>query len=195
MIPGTYTIPTIVRGDSWDGISSLQILLADGDPISAVATAATNILTAATHGLANGEIVTVATTAGGLTASRRYYVVTSTANTFQLALTAGGAAVDLTTSATHSLQLQTPPGSDLLHAKIQFRREGATGSVGLELTDENGGIVIDDADAWIISVPAQDPPTRAGVWYWDLETETTDGTIRTYVGGEWEILQDVTRIS
>jgi hypothetical protein len=193
----TYTIPTIVRGDTWRGISALQILLQSGDAFSAVANATTNLVTAAAHGLSNGDIVTVATTAGGLTKERRYYVVGVTTNTFQFALTAGGAAIDLTAASTHSVQLWEPPASALTHARIQFRRESPTGTVGLEITDANDGIVIDDADAWIISVPdTVAAPTRAGSYYWDLETEDAAGVIKTYLAGStWEIEQDTTRVA
>lgn len=53
--------------------------------------------TKTSHGLADGDIVVLSALSGGvgLVVGRVYFVVGSAANTFQLALTPGGAAVDL----------------------------------------------------------------------------------------------------
>jgi len=68
--------------------------------ISVTADATANTLTATGHGyVANDRVVLGATSVpGGLSTSLRYYVVNPTANTFQVALTAGGAAVDITSA-------------------------------------------------------------------------------------------------
>lgn len=61
---------------------------------------ATEIITLAGHGLPNGTRVTVAAATGalptGLAASTSYYIISSTTNTFQLAATPGGTAINLT---------------------------------------------------------------------------------------------------
>lgn len=64
--------------------------------------AATDIFTSAGHGYANGDVVVLAGMTGGtgLVAGRVYFVIGATANTFQLATTVGGAAVDFTTDLT-----------------------------------------------------------------------------------------------
>jgi hypothetical protein len=195
-MPATYTFPAHKRGDTWKNTKPFQVLLKSGDPFSAVANASTNLVTAAAHGLSNGDIVTVAVTAGGLTKERRYYVVGATTNTFQFALTAGGAAIDLTAASTHSVQLWEPPAAALAHARIQFRRNSPTGAVGLEVTDENGKLVIADAVAWKFSIPdTVAAPPLAGSYYWDLETVDESGVIKTYLEGVWEITQDTTRVA
>lgn len=61
-------------------------------------TAAANVITATSHGLSNGTIIFVQTTVTlptGLSANTPYYVIASTTNTFQVALTLGGSAVTI----------------------------------------------------------------------------------------------------
>ncbi len=57
----------------------------------------TDTFTKTAHGLSNGDIVVLSSLTGGsgLVAGRPYYVINQAANTFQLALIAGGTAVDL----------------------------------------------------------------------------------------------------
>lgn len=57
------------------------------------------------HGLLDGDIVTfsVITTTTGIAINTEYYVIGSTANTFQLSLTEGGAAIALTTNGSGTL--------------------------------------------------------------------------------------------
>ena len=67
-------------------------------------TAATSdLITSAAHGLANGDIVTVATSntlPTGLSANTDYYVIEKTDDTFKLSATSGGSAVDITGTGT-----------------------------------------------------------------------------------------------
>lgn len=61
------------------------------------ATASTDAITATAHGLSNGQRVIVRNnTAGGLSDGRTYYLVNSATNSFKLALTSTGTAVDIT---------------------------------------------------------------------------------------------------
>lgn len=64
----------------------------------------TNILTSAAHGKNDGDIVTLSNSGGalpaGLAADTKYFIISSTTNTFQLSLTAGGAAVNFTDNGT-----------------------------------------------------------------------------------------------
>ena len=60
-------------------------------------------LTATAHGLRNGDIVQLTTTdtfPGGLAANVLAYVVNKTTNDFELSLTEGGAAVNITSNGT-----------------------------------------------------------------------------------------------
>ncbi len=64
----------------------------------------TDFITNNTHGRSNGDVITVSNSGGalpaGLTANTPYYVINKTANTFQVSLTAGGVAVDITDNGT-----------------------------------------------------------------------------------------------
>lgn len=73
--------------------------------------AVTDIITCAAHGLQNGDLVHVSTTTtlpAGLSASTDYYVIERTENTFELSLTPGGTAVDITDTGTgtHTFSLK-----------------------------------------------------------------------------------------
>lgn len=60
----------------------------------------TETITSLSHGFSNGDIVTYysngGTAIGGLTNGNEYYVVNSTTDTFQVSLTSGGSAINLT---------------------------------------------------------------------------------------------------
>ncbi len=78
-----------------DGCSGGIVFTADSTTDTATATA---------HGMVNGTPVCVVNTGGslpgGLIIKTVYYVVNKTSNTFQLSLTAGGSAVDITSNGT-----------------------------------------------------------------------------------------------
>jgi hypothetical protein len=72
----------------------------DADPTITAATAQAtgDTITKAAHGLANGNLVVLSALVGGtgLLATKPYFVIGSTTNTFQVARQPGGAAVDIT---------------------------------------------------------------------------------------------------
>jgi len=74
----------------------------DPSTTGSTGTAATDLINKTAHGLLDGDriYITALTGGTGLALNRNYYVVTATANTFQVSLTAGGAAVNFTTDAT-----------------------------------------------------------------------------------------------
>jgi hypothetical protein len=77
--------------------------------------ASPGVVTWNNHGLANGQSVVLSTTGAlptGLTAGTTYYVVARTANTFELAATSGGAAINTsgTQSGTHTATLNSATG-------------------------------------------------------------------------------------
>lgn len=69
--------------------------------VSAVFTVAnaTDIFTSAAHGLSDNDVITVANSGGalptGLSASTYYHIITATTNTFQVSVSRGGSAVDM----------------------------------------------------------------------------------------------------
>lgn len=64
--------------------------------------ASTDVLTKASHGLSNGDVVMASSLTGGagLVLSRVYFVIGVSGNNFQLSLTSGGSAVDFTSTLT-----------------------------------------------------------------------------------------------
>lgn len=66
------------------------------------AAAATDLITLASHGLANGDTIhfTSLGASGGLSLAPAYFVVNSSTNTFSVSLTKGGTAVDITVDGT-----------------------------------------------------------------------------------------------
>jgi hypothetical protein len=87
----------------------------------------------------------------------------------------------------------SPPASALASARMQFRQLPVSPSVGHELSTAAGSITITSAANWELSIPAQELPLGARLWYWDLETTDAAGTVRTYLKGTLEIQQDVSR--
>lgn len=71
---------------------------------SITADATTDVITAVAHGLINGSRVVFVNSGGGLpggiSASTIYFIITATADTFQISATSGGAAVNITTAGT-----------------------------------------------------------------------------------------------
>jgi len=121
---GAITFPTGTAGTgttaTYFGIGSLTSgagvlyysgeLIGPGVVITGV-NAGTDTLTATSHGFSNNNAVFVRNTdgtlPGGLSAGTTYFVVGATTNTFQLSLTQGGSAVDITDAGngTHRLHL------------------------------------------------------------------------------------------
>lgn len=83
-------------------------------PFIAVPDQATDTFTKNTHGLSNGQIVTLTAEGGtlptGLATGTNYFVIAAAANTFQLSLVSGGAAVNFTDNGSGSLRV-TPPAT------------------------------------------------------------------------------------
>jgi hypothetical protein len=97
---------TVVVGGVWDAISAgnLEGWFQIGSTLRGIGTVVTAVgdaISSNGHGLANTNRVFVTTIAGeslpaGLSATTLYFVVGATTDTFQLSLTSGGAAVDIT---------------------------------------------------------------------------------------------------
>jgi hypothetical protein len=85
---------------AFDATFPSSALLAAINLTSVTATAATDLFTKTAHGLTDGRRVTLTSPPTGLAVNVPYFVINSTANTFQLALTPGGSAVDVTADST-----------------------------------------------------------------------------------------------
>lgn len=126
----------IQRGESSSVVDCNVLSNGDNDLNEEIVTTfdtATDAFTATNHGLSNGDPVNIWTPlsiATGYAVDRRYFVVGATANTFQLSLTIGGAAVDGTTGFS--------AGTTVARAVLPY---GATSG----RFHRTGGIIISDA--------------------------------------------------
>lgn len=87
---------TAVSGGTFLGMSALA-----GSELEFYCDLVNNKVQSAAHGLANGDRVVFygGTPPGGLSEATEYYVVNKTTNDFEVSLTSGGAAIDLTSQA------------------------------------------------------------------------------------------------
>lgn len=90
---------SIYKGPSPNQVNGIYHTWTDAAVSGVTGVAATDTITSAAHGLANGATIKFTALAGGagLTPGTLYYVRDVTANTFKVALTPGGTAVDFTT--------------------------------------------------------------------------------------------------
>lgn len=86
-----------------------------------------------------------------------------------------------------------PPIFPILSARMQFRNKEREMVKDCELTTENGGIVIEDAARWFLSVPARSLPLYDTIWSYDIETTDTRGAVKTYIKGIQQVESDITR--
>lgn len=108
--------------------------------------AGTDTITDAAHGLTNGTQIKLTTTGvlpAGLALSTIYYIVSATADTFKVALTFGGAAVDITAAAgggTHTWTNIASPGSLSINTRyyIAIVAKDASGDRHAAIPNESG---------------------------------------------------------
>jgi hypothetical protein len=92
---GSTTVTTSVTTGLTVGMEVLGTGL--NTPPACTATVASSLFTSTAHGIPNATLIyfTGLSTVTGLTVNTPYYVVNSTANTFQVSLTSGGTAITL----------------------------------------------------------------------------------------------------
>lgn len=99
---------TLKSGQSWPLVESrphaVQVNYYAGYSSAFTVDTGTDVITANNHGRSDGEIIRLWNSGGALPAGLsdvvNYFVINSTANTFEVSLTAGGAAVDITSAGT-----------------------------------------------------------------------------------------------
>lgn len=195
-LPKKIKLPPVFRGDTWEGVALLRRSIRAAEGATFAATAADDLLTLAGHGLTDGTRVQVGATAAGLTAAAILHVINAAADDLQVAETEGGDPVNLTADASVVLYVVSSPPVALVSARAQFRLDGPRGALVLDLDSESdpAGVVIDDADAWMVNLPEVAAGfSRAGTLYWDVETTDADGAILTPWVGTIEVADDVTR--
>lgn len=155
------------KGTNWTisgGVAEYQHNIQTFDADDAVNTdVSTDTITITGHGFSDGEELKYvapaapATALGGLTDGTNYFVVSSTANTFQLAATSGGAAIDLTRNAL-TFDGDDAAVVDVANDKIVDTNTFTTGDY---VTYSNGGGVnigglTDGANYYIIAASASE---------------------------------------
>jgi hypothetical protein len=98
----TYYVSNVTTDTFQLSSMSIEDLLGAGygGQTGVTANAATNTFTKNDHGFANGNQVYISnpSSLSGLLTSKRYYIINSTTDTFQLSLTFGGSVVDITSN-------------------------------------------------------------------------------------------------
>lgn len=126
-------LSALISGDS--GINNYG-----GDAGTAfTADAGTDTLTAASHGLSNGDVIALSTSASDLpdplSINTIYYVISAATNTFQLSTSSGGSAVDLTDAGTgtHNFHIQFKVPD--LRGRLPLGQDDMGGSSANRVTD------------------------------------------------------------
>jgi len=86
---------TIFSGVSLTLPAQVETLVLSGLGSIAAVDASSEVLTASSHGLSNGDAIVVSSDRGSLQANTPYYLINATTNSFQLASAAGGTALNL----------------------------------------------------------------------------------------------------
>jgi hypothetical protein len=142
-----------------------------------ISIASPGVVTFTAHGLANGQQFEFATTGAlptGFTAGTTYFVVNQAANTFQVSLTSGGAAINTsgTQSGTHSIWIDRATKTRTRDDIIQNNYSAGVFLTPFEFT---AAYAVDiTASKWRINVSQG---SGSGTWY----VLTSDATALSYV--------------
>lgn len=123
---GSYTVGSAVGARGWDLDCSQPYTVS-------ISIASPGVVTSTAHGLPNGTAVIMETSGAlptGLAPDTVYYIVNATTNTYQLANTIGGAAINTSgsQSGTHKLVAGGPGGNaSSVYRDILFEFRGSTG--------------------------------------------------------------------
>ena len=147
--------------------------------VAFTADAATDTLTSNSHGLANGDVLTLTTTSalpGGLAIDTAYYVVGATTNTFQLAASRAGSAIDITSAGTGTQKFIVL----FSEGKVLLSTAGAT-------TSGWGNALSLSAGSLILPQGASAAPTAEGSIAWD----TDDDLLKVGTGAATKTMVDL----
>lgn len=157
--------PLIKSGTHYREVSGVTLAVTSGGPTSCTMDASTDTITATAHGLNNGNIVQIAGVAvpGGLAASTNYYVIASTANTFKLATSMGGSAIDITSAGTTVTFTVSPTIDTDVFVCAKTGRIRFLSKYSFVITPTFTAAVINDGGtASLMGITPMDTPTRTG---------------------------------
>jgi hypothetical protein len=166
--PAALVSGDVVRFKVWDSgdVDTAPTLDLDSVALASgtfTADAGTDELTAAAHGLSNGQRVRLTsggTLPAGLLATVAYYVVNKTTNTFQVSLTSGGAAVNFSDAGTgtHSFARR--------YSGVVIAQLGVDGSEPFEATVE---LLREEVNQ-----------LTAGTWNWEASVVKASDPLRCF---------------
>lgn len=155
----------VVRFKVWTTADAAPAIDIDSIALSSAtftADHATDTLTSAAHGLANGDrVVLSGTLPTGLLTTRYYYVVSTATNTFKLSLTSGGSAIDFSSNGSGTLTWTKH------YSTIVIDDLGTTGSTAAQLRIK---LKRDEVDL-----------LTAGEWNWELSVVMVSNNSEIYV--------------
>ena len=162
-------LSTLGKNAALDGLRTsathMGLMNKGADITGVTGVTSTDTLTKASHGLANGDMVILSALTGGnlIVAGDPYFVVASATNTFQLALTPAGAAIDI--------------GTDLSSATVNRVTELSGGSPAYARKtiawNNAAAAVLDDST----NGNPFDVPAGSNVDYQTLHTASTAGNV------------------
>jgi hypothetical protein len=76
---------------------------------------------------------------------------------------------------------------------IQFRKD-VDSPVTLELSTDNGRVVILDAENGTFRIPEFLVTTQYGTYKYDLQVTFPDGYTKTYLKGTWQVVSDISHL-
>ncbi len=207
-----YVVDSDGAGTMKLGVSTVRY--DDGSVVSTVAESFTGTVTIASpgvwtangHGLNNTDAITLTTTGAlptGLTTGTTYYVVSSAANTFQLAATPGGSAINTSVSQSgiHTIHVAnyrmvsaatyTNVASRLIGRVVVNLSVPGTWLTPTEVTLSNGNLPKEDIMARYSTTAAQGIPTSSDtiVNYGTISYDT-HGLVT--VGASWKFITPLT---
>jgi hypothetical protein len=154
----------------------------DADPSkSFTGVTSTDVLTSTAHGFSNGNIVAVSALTGGanLVVGRPYFIVAVATNTFQLALTPGGTAIDIGTDVSAGTVIRYV---ELTGGSPAYARKAIAWNTPAD------GTIDDSTNGAVIDVPAGATVDAVGGWHnasgdlvlFNIVTPSTDAAQWTY---------------
>ncbi len=141
-----------------------------------------DLVTAAAHGLANGDVVVFQTkvTTTGLTTFVEYFVVSATTNTFQIAATYGGSAVVLTSDGTGTYK-------SIVEVDLKFINKATPSADSQEFTYSGDGLTRKQKKTTgyqvVLSADCLTQDARETIF---SMTAVTSGLPAAYTRGVWE---------
>ena len=138
-----------------------------------------DVITINNHGLLENTPVVFTSTLtvpAPLVSGTTYFIKNATANTFQVSLTAGGGAIDLTTTGTGVLTVKTLPNGFSISVTQQGIGEDASSKKVLLSSDASVGIAIEETAKSLVRVINKNTSGFVNVFYIS-GGDTTPGTI------------------